>query len=58
MPEHQFSYPRVVPAPAKKPGRAPGGRTARMLRSPRDLVAESLVRRPPRDGAAPRSGAR
>jgi len=56
MPEHQFSYPRVVPVTDRERRPAANGaapaRTA--PRSQRELVAASLVRCPPPGGLPPR----
>jgi hypothetical protein len=57
MPEHRFTYPRVVPTTAKsvRPDAttAASAPNARTPRSQRELVAASLVRCPPRDGRRP-----
>jgi len=53
MPDHQFSYPRVIPAPPKAPQQTDNG-SQLTPKSQRDLVAASLARRPPRDDAARR----
>ena len=54
MPEHRFTYPRVVPtAPEAARPDATTAATAPNARTPRtqrELVAASLVRCPPRDG--------
>ena len=51
MPKHEFTYPRVVPAPPKIPQPQPEIADARKPLSQRELVAASLVRCPHRDGA-------
>ena len=56
MPEHKFTYPRVVPVPPKGPAPDPVAPDAPKPLSQRELVAASLVRCPPRDGDPPRRG--